>query len=129
MDCIFCKIISGEIPSYTIYEDDLVKVLLDIHPRFDGDSLIIPKKHSTNISDTSDEVLSHVQCIIKKMYSKYKKRLHCNGMSLLQNNEFDQEIKHYHFHMIPRYQNNDDKIEFKTSANNRDIKEIYQILK
>ena len=62
-DCIFCKIIKGEIPSYTIYEDDDVKVFMDISPISKGHSLVIPKKHYTNILDIDKETLSKMDAV------------------------------------------------------------------
>ena len=58
-DCIFCKIIKNEIPSSTIYEDELIKVFLDVNPTANGHMLIIPKKHHTNILDMDNELISH----------------------------------------------------------------------
>ena len=60
MDCLFCKIISGDIPSNTIYEDEIVKVFLDINPTSNGHCLIVPKKHYTNIEDIDLETLKYI---------------------------------------------------------------------
>ena len=60
MDCLFCKIIKGDIPSKTVYEDDLVKVFLDINPSTNGDMLVVPKKHFENIYDIDDNLLLHI---------------------------------------------------------------------
>ena len=65
MDCIFCKIINGEISSYTIYEDDIVKVIMDVNPITDGHLLIIPKKHYVNLNDIDIDTLIHIQKIAK----------------------------------------------------------------
>lgn len=105
MDCIFCKIINNEIPSYTLYEDDIVKVFLDIDPKTNGDTLIIPKKHFKNLTDIDLETLNHINKVTKEMYSLLKEKLHCEGLTLIQNNDYGQEIKHYHVHLTPRYQN------------------------
>ena len=75
MDCIFCKIIKGEIPSYTIYEDDIVKCFLDINPSTNGDLLIVPKKHYENILDIEDNVIMHIHKITKEMYQLLKEKL------------------------------------------------------
>lgn len=105
MNCIFCKIINNEIPSYTLYEDDIVKVFLDIEPKTNGDTLIIPKKHFENLKDIPLEALGHINKVTKEMYSLLKEKLHCDGLTLIQNNGYGQEIKHYHVHLTPRYQN------------------------
>lgn len=102
-DCLFCKIINKEIPSYTIYEDEMVKVFLDINPSTNGDCLIIPKKHFTNIKDIDLETLNHINKISKKIYLLLKEKLNCDGLTLAQNNDYGQEIKHYHMHVTPRY--------------------------
>ncbi len=128
MDCIFCKIIKGEIPSYTIYEDDIVKVFLDIDPKTNGDTLIIPKKHFTNIDDIDLETLSHINKVTKDMYTLLKSKLHCDGMTVIQNNDYGQEVKHYHVHLTPRYEN-----DLLSHTYNKDmlnsLEEVFKILK
>ena len=105
MDCVFCKIINGDIPSLTLYEDDLIKVFLDIKPTTNGDMLIVPKKHIENMMDISDDLLLHIHEIAKEMYMLTKKKLNAEGLTLVQNNGHGQEIKHYHLHLTPRYSN------------------------
>ncbi len=103
-DCIFCKIIKGELPSKTVYEDDLIKVIMNINPATDGHLLVIPKEHVVNLMDTSNDLIMHSLDIVReKIYPLLKERLHCEGLTLAQNNELGQEIKHYHLHLIPRY--------------------------
>lgn len=104
-DCIFCKIMKGEIPSYTIYEDEIVKVFLDIEPLANGHCLVVPKKHTENIETIDDETLMHIQKVSKEMYNLFKEKLGCIGMTRLQNNGYGQDVKHYHLHLIPRYEN------------------------
>ena len=103
-DCIFCKIVAGDIPSKTIYEDDLIKVIMNINPATNGHLLVIPKEHMVNIFDTKEEIITHSLQIVKnELYPKLKEKLNCEGLTLAQNNELGQEIKHYHIHLIPRY--------------------------
>lgn len=116
MDCIFCKIISGEIPSYTIYEDDIVKVFLDVNPISNGHALIIPKKHYDNIYDIDLETLKHIEMISKKVGKLLKEKMGCIGITRFQNNEYGQEIKHYHMHIIPRYNHDKFELEVDKSA-------------
>lgn len=105
-DCLFCKIINNEIPSSTVYEDDLIKVFLDINPTTNGHMLIIPKKHHVNVMDIDENIVNHALKVIKeKLYPMLKNRLGCDGLTIVQNNEYGQEVKHYHIHLIPRYQN------------------------
>lgn len=100
---IFCKIINNEIPSYTIYEDDIVKVFLDVNPSHNGHTLIIPKKHYQDFFDIDEDTIHHIVKVAKRVASKLKEKLDCDGISLCQNNGLGQEIKHYHLHLIPKY--------------------------
>ena len=65
-DCIFCKIINGELPSKTIYEDDLIKIIMNINPATNGHLLLLPKKHYVNLFDLDENVLNHSIKIIKE---------------------------------------------------------------
>ena len=108
-DCIFCKLVNNEIKSHTIYEDELVKVFLDANPETNGHMLIIPKKHYQNILDLDEKIIPHAVKIIKeKLYPLIKEKLHCDGMTIAQNNEYGQEVKHFHIHVVPRYENDQD---------------------
>jgi len=127
MNCIFCKIIKGEISSYTIYEDEIVKVFLDVNPISNGNSLVVPKKHYKDINDIDLDTLTHIQKIVKELYPKYKEKLNCDGVTLCQNNDYGQEVKHYHLHIIPRYEN--DGIEIISKLEKIDLKEIFKKLK
>ena len=127
-DCIFCKIIKGEIPSMTIYEDDIVKVFLDINPTTNGDTLIVPKKHIENMLDLDDKTLSHIHKISKNIYSVLKEKLNIDGLTLVQNNFYGQEIKHYHVHLIPRYKNDDVK-QLSNKEILKDVKEVFNQIK
>ena len=110
-ECIFCKIIKGEIPSKTIYEDDTIIVIMNIAPSTNGHLLVIPKKHVVNLMDTSNEIITHSLDVVRNtLYPLLKEKLHCEGLTLAQNNELGQEIKHYHLHLTPRYP--DDQLEF-----------------
>ena len=106
---IFCKIVNNEIKSHTIYEDELIKVFLDANPETNGHMLIIPKKHYQNILDLDEKIIPHAVKIIKeKLYPLMKEKLHCDGMTIAQNNEYGQEVKHFHIHVVPRYENDQD---------------------
>lgn len=127
-DCIFCKIIKGEIPSMTIYEDDIVKVFLDINPTTNGDTLIVPKKHIENMLDLDDKTLSHIHKISKEIYNVLKEKLNIDGLTLVQNNFYGQEIKHYHVHLIPRYKNDDVK-QLSNKEILKEVKEVFNQIK
>lgn len=102
---IFCKIVNNEIPSYTLYEDDIVKVFLDINPNHNGHTLVIPKKHYENIFDIDDDTLHHILKVAKDIANLLKEKLNYDGISLCQNNGLGQDVKHYHLHLIPKYHN------------------------
>ena len=106
-DCIFCKIIAGEIPSYTIYEDEEFKVFLDISPASKGHALIVPKAHYANLYDIDEEVAARAMKLAKKLATRMTKVFGCEGFNLLQNNNetAGQTVFHFHMHLIPRYEN------------------------
>ena len=104
-NCIFCKIINGEIPSYTIFEDDLIKIFLDNNPSSNGHCMVIPKKHFLDINDIDSEYLNHIFTVVKEMLPILESKLNYDGISLCQNNGFVQEVKHFHLHLIPKYKN------------------------
>lgn len=109
-NCIFCKIANGEIPSATLYEDEKVRVILDISPASKGHALILPKEHYANLYEISDEMASHVIKTAKNMAKKMQEELGAEGLNVLQNNGelAGQTVFHYHMHLIPRY--SDDKV-------------------
>ena len=117
-NCIFCKIASDEIPAKTIYEDEIVKVYLDINPINAGHTLIIPKKHFTDLDDIEIETLNHIMKVAKDIKKLLDERLKPDGIQLVQNNGNVQEIKHYHLHIIPNY----------IKDNNMTLDEVYDIL-
>lgn len=106
MDCIFCKIAKGEIPSKTIYEDAEFRVILDLGPAAKGHALILPKKHADNLYELSDETAASAMKLARKMALLMREKLHCDGLNLVQNNgaAAGQTVSHFHMHIIPRYE-------------------------
>ena len=104
-NCVFCAIAAGEIPSFKIYEDELVLAYLDINPFSKGHTLVIPKEHSTDLLDTSDNTLALLAARVKKVAAHLKSALPCDGFNILQNNgeSAGQTVMHIHFHIVPRY--------------------------
>ena len=104
MTDIFCKIIKGEIPSYTCYEDEYVKCIMDANPETIGHTLIIPKKHFTDIIEMDNETITHIhetaQMLIKKMKTVYPNLV---GVRTIVNYGILQVVKHYHLHLVPAY--------------------------
>lgn len=124
--CTFCKIIKGEIPSKKIYEDDKVLCYMDINPVANGHLLVVPKKHVKDIFEVDNETFNHMMDIIKnKITPILKEKLKINGLTIIQNNGYGQEVKHLHIHLIPRY-NNDG---FKSEYNKDEIKDIEDTFK
>lgn len=118
MDCIFCKINNGEIPSYTLYENEYVKCFLDINPLSTGHTLIIPKKHFKDAFDIDSKYLNEINKASKIILNLLTEKLNPNGFRLIQNNGTIQEVKHYHLHIIPHY----------SKKNNLDVEKVFDIL-
>lgn len=118
MDCIFCKICKNEIPSYTIYEDEKIKVFLDVNPNSNGHTLIIPKEHYKDLDDIPIEIINSIFSKAKDIKKLLENKLKPDGIKLVQNNGTLQEVKHFHLHLIPYYKNN----------KNISIEEVYKIL-
>ncbi|MGZ9500448.1 HIT family protein [Staphylococcus epidermidis] len=114
-ETIFSKIISGEIPSFKIYENDYVYAFLDISQVSKGHTLLVPKKPSANIFETDEETMKHIGIALPKVANAIKKAFHPDGLNIIQNNgEYaDQSVFHIHFHLIPRYENDIDGFGYK----------------
>ena len=127
-DCIFCKIIKGELPSKTVYEDNIIKVIMNINPITYGHLLILPNKHYENILDIQEEIIAHsIKVLREKLYPLLKEKLNCEGFTICENNFLGQDIKHFHIHVIPRYQN--DHVDFNYNEKTlSDIDEIFMKL-
>lgn len=102
-NCVFCKIIKGEINSYKIYENEHVLAFLDATEDVDGHTLVIPKQHASNIFDCPENVLCEVMKVVKLVSEHYKK-LGYEGVNIFNNNGSlaEQSVFHLHFHIIPR---------------------------
>lgn len=107
MNCLFCKITTGEIECAKVYEDSDVLAFFDVFPLTKGHCLVIPKQHFENIFDISEDVLQKVSVVAKKISGKIKTNLQADGIRLSQSNGkiAHQEIMHFHLHIIPRYEN------------------------
>lgn len=106
-NCIFCKIINGEIPSAKVYEDEHVYAFLDISQVTKGHTLVIPKIHTTNIYDTPADVAGKLFAHVPRIANAIRKVFKPAGMNILNNNEkaANQTVFHLHFHLIPKYEN------------------------
>ena len=132
MDCIFCKIVKGELPSYKIYEDEKILAFLDVNPCSVGHTLIIPKKHTLDLSTIETDTLNHIMLHAKDISLTLADKLGADGFTLVQNNGFVQEVKHFHLHIIPKYENKCN-MNFKEKCNTSiksickvDVRDVYE---
>lgn len=109
--CIFCKIANGEFSSETIYEDDFIRAVLDIHPIAPGHTMIIPKKHAETILDIPDSQGEYIFSAVKKVTALLKEKLNPDGFTIGINHGkwAGQAIDHLHIHIIPRWKNDKGK--------------------
>lgn len=105
-DCIFCKIVKGEIPSYRVKETDDVLVILDVNPLSKGHILVLPKEHYENIHDIPEDLLMKITSVVKEEAQKIKDRLKPEGIIIMQNNgaKAGQSVFHFHIHIKPVYE-------------------------
>lgn len=130
-NCIFCKIAAGEIPSKTIYEDDKFRVILDLGPATKGHALILPKNHYANLYELPEEIAGDVMKLAKKMATIMTEKLGCQGFNLMQNNgeTAGQTVFHFHMHLIPRYENDGQGINWKPgSPTQEELEEIKNLI-
>ena len=109
---IFCKIANGDIPSSTLYEDELFRVILDLSPAAKGHALILPKQHMANIFEMDDTTAGKVFILASRIAKAMKTALNCDGLNIGQNNGevAGQTVFHFHMHIIPRYENDGQNI-------------------
>lgn len=107
LNCIFCKIVRGDIPAIKIYEDSHALAFLDISPVTSGHVLVVPKEHSQNLDDIDDLMLAYLMRAVQKIGVAMEKGLGVKGYNVIINNGADagQLIDHCHLHVIPRYKN------------------------
>ncbi len=114
-NCIFCKLANGVIPTNSIYEDEDFNVILDMSPATKGHALILPKDHADNLYELSDETAKKVMVLAKKLAGTMTEKLQCDGFNLVQNNgeAAGQTVFHFHMHLIPRYKEDGQSINWK----------------
>jgi histidine triad (HIT) family protein len=103
-NCVFCKIVAGEIPCMRVFEDDSTLAFLDIGPLAEGHVLVIPKGHYEHLDDMQSDVVASLASHFPKLGKAVMKATAAQGYNVLQNNgaEAGQEVPHVHFHIIPR---------------------------
>lgn len=106
-ECLFCKIVSGQVPAKKVYEDDVTLAFLDISPRNPGHTLIIPKKHAETLLELSDKEAGRLFESVRKVGEMAMNGVQAQGLSIAQSNgqAAGQVVAHVHFHAIPRFAN------------------------
>ncbi|MCC8044048.1 MAG: HIT family protein [Clostridiales bacterium] len=131
-DCVFCKIAKGDIPSATLYEDEDLRVILDLGPASKGHALVIPRTHAANLFELPDEIAEKAIVVAKKIAVRLKEGLHADGLNLVQNNgeAAGQTVDHFHIHLIPRYKNDTVNIKWQpgtlSEADKEDILKLFR---
>ena len=131
MNCIFCKIVKGEIPCNKIYEDEKILAFLDINPVNPGHTLVIPKKHYTLFTDLPDDILKNLLSVVKNISNSILDGVEAEGFNIIINNNkaAGQVIPHVHIHIIPRFMNDRLKHWPGKKYKPRQIKEILKRIK
>ena len=130
-DCIFCKIVKGDIPCQKIYENDKVFAFLDIMPIHKGHTLVIPKEHHETLLDMPDDTLAELAKVAKKVSKAVKKATGADGFNIGQNNgaAAGQAVFHFHLHVIPRFNGDGLKNWPHTKVPDEDMKQIHEDIK
>ena len=104
-DCIFCKIVAGEIPSTRVYEDDDTLAFMDIGPIIKGHTLVIPKRHYDSITETPMDAITRIMKVVQRIAQAQMNGLKADGVNVLNANgtAAGQQVPHIHFHVVPRF--------------------------
>ena len=131
MDCVFCKIISGDIPSFKIYEDEYTLAFMDIAKDVDGHIVVIPKAHIKSILDCDVETLNHLMLTVKKIADHLVDNCGYDGVNLLNASDESagQSVPHFHIHIIPRKNNDGIDAWPRFNGAKYDIEEVFCQLK
>ncbi len=130
-DCIFCKIVNGELPSQKVYEDDDVLAFLDINPTVHGHTLIIPKEHHENILETPPELIAKIFQVIQKIAPAVLAAVEANAFNLGNNcgSVAGQVIFHTHFHLLPRKPDDGKRLWGSRPAREGELEELEEKIK
>ena len=126
-DCIFCKIVAGDLPSETVQEDEHTVAFMDINPWTRGHALVIPRTHSPNLYEVGEDDLRHTSSAAKRLALRMRERLRCDGVNLLNASEPAawQTVFHFHMHVIPRYQ--DDPLQLPVRPRQAEPAELAEV--
>ncbi|XFA98418.1 HIT family protein [Candidatus Izemoplasma sp. B36] len=127
-NCIFCKIVNGEVPSYKIYEDENVMAILDISQATKGHTLVLSKKHYKNLYDIDEKLAGDIFRVVPKIANAIKDAFNPIGLNVLVNTEKPlQAVFHFHLHIIPRYYLDGVDIDFINNQGNTSKAEYEEI--
>jgi histidine triad (HIT) family protein len=126
-DCIFCKIVAGEIPAQRVDEDEHTIAFMDLNPWTRGHALVIPREHSRNLYEIGEDELARTAVASKRLARRMKERLGCDGVNLINSCEPAawQTVFHFHVHVIPRY--DDDPLQLPTRPREADQDELASV--
>lgn len=129
-DCLFCKIVAGEIPAQKVYEDKNTFVFMNLFPFERGQVLLVPKNHAVDLNDGSEEDATALMTTVYRLAPKMMKALGATAYNLGMNHGVDagQEIFHSHLHWIPRYEGSERKFK-KTEPGQEELAEVAEILR
>ncbi len=131
-NCVFCKIVAGEIPSMRVFEDEDCIAILDINPAANGHTLIIPKEHRKDLTEMDGDLTGRLMMVAKEIGMRQKERLGAAGFNIVQNNgaAAGQTVPHFHIHVIPRYEGGTQMVSWNPTSPDTDVlREFCEILK
>ena len=128
-DCVFCKIVAGELPSIRVHEDERAIAIMDINPATRGHALVIPREHATDLHEIGDDDLAHCAVVAKDLARRAVRGFGADGVTIMQSNGAAawQTVFHYHLHVIPRYEGDPLVLPWKPAAG--DVDDIAEISK
>jgi histidine triad (HIT) family protein len=126
-ECIFCKVLAGEIPAELVDEDEHTVAFMDINPWTRGHALVIPRRHSTDLLEIPEDDLARTAAGAKRLAARMKERLGCDGVNLINSCGAAawQTIFHFHIHVIPRYE--DDPLQLPTRPEPADSDDLAKV--
>lgn len=116
-ECIFCKIVNKEIPALVLYEDEKTLAFLDVNPRFEGHTIVIPRTHAEKLTDLSDEEVMHLFKVVKHISKHLEEVFDTDSFNIGSNNgeSAGQVVKHLHIHIFPRPKDSEKKYGFEAA--------------